>query len=147
MRRAIEAIGETEQGVVVLHHAILAWMGWHTWSDIIGLHDRSFDSFDYYLDQELRTEVADADHAITMELPDFDIHDETYVMADADPAAGNRALLTTHHSLSMQTLGWARQHNRSRVFCYQAGHDKQAYENSHFRAVLRRGIQWCAGRI
>ena len=71
--------------------------------------------------------------------------DETYSMASADQ--DSHLLLTTDHPNSMRVLGWTRQFENSRVFCYQSGHDNLTYVNPSFRKTILRGIQWCAGRI
>jgi type 1 glutamine amidotransferase len=64
----------------------------------------------------------------------------------ADPEGdGNHILLTTDHSPSMHNIAWTRHYRNARVFCYQSGHDNRVYANPGFRAVLGRGIQWCAG--
>jgi type 1 glutamine amidotransferase len=46
----------------------------------------------------------------------------------------------------MKTIAWTRQYKNARVFCYQSGHDNQAYANPNFRKVVARGIHWLAGR-
>lgn len=45
----------------------------------------------------------------------------------------------------MRTTVWPRQSRKSRVFCYQAGHDNRAWAEVGFRTVLARGSQWRAG--
>ena len=71
--------------------------------------------------------------------------DETYSMASA--GQDSHILLTTDHPESMRVLGWTRQFRKSRVFCFQSGHDNLTYVDPNFRKILLRGIQWCAGRI
>jgi type 1 glutamine amidotransferase len=71
--------------------------------------------------------------------------DETYAMADA--GTGSEILLTMDHPRSMKTIAWTRPYRNSRVFCFQCGHDNQAWENPNFREVLARGIRWTAGRM
>ena len=56
-------------------------------------------------------------------------------------------LLSVENDKSMKHIAWTRQHEKSRVFCFQSGHDNDTWANPNFREVLRRGIQWCAGRI
>ena len=138
---AVESLGETGQGVVVLHHALLAFPEWLLWSDICGITDRTFG---FYPDQTIPVHVANPSHPITDSLTDWEMVDETYTMTDA--RSGSDILLTTNHARSMRTLGWSRQYNNARVFCYQSGHDNHAYADHRFRSVLHRGIQWVAGR-
>jgi hypothetical protein len=141
-REALEQLGETRQGIFVLHHAILAFPKWPLWSEIVGIADRSF-QFD--VGQELFVEIADPGHPITRDLQSWRMVDETYLMANADE--GSHVLLTTNHPRSMRTLAWTRQHKHARVFCCQSGHDARAYANESFRTVVSRAVQWLAGRL
>jgi type 1 glutamine amidotransferase len=108
------------------------------------MEDRRLSS--YHHDEKVRVQVA-ADHPITRGLREWEMTDETYVMRDAAPEAGNTILLTTPHHPSTRTLAWARQYRQARVFCLQSGHDAQCWENAGFRTVLQRGVQWCTGRL
>ncbi len=75
----INGLGSASQGIVVLHHAILAWPGSPEWESLTGIEGRSFG---YHMGQEVRIEVANSEHPITQGLSDFDLQDETYTMAD-----------------------------------------------------------------
>ena len=141
-RTALEELGETAQGIVVLHHALLAYPEWPVWAELVGLPDRSFG---YHIGETVRTEIALPEHPITQGLAPWTMVDETYAMADADEASP--VLLTYDHPKSMRTIAWTRQYRRSRVFCYEAGHDNATWPDPNFREVLRRGILWAAGRL
>ena len=41
-REVLERLGEGGQGIVVLHHALLAWPAWPLWSEVCGIADRRF---------------------------------------------------------------------------------------------------------
>lgn len=139
---ALQALGaEAGQGILILHHAILAYEKWPLWQEIVGIGDTSFG---YHVGQHIRVCVADGDHPITAGLSDWEMTDETYTMND--PGADSRALLTVEHDKSMRTIAWTRMHRNSRVFCFQSGHDDLTWADHNFREVLRRGICWCAGR-
>ncbi len=138
----LERLGETQQGILILHHAILAYPEWPLWGELIGMRDRSFD---YYVDQSLHIEITNAHHPITSGMSAWDMTDETYAMAD--PVDVDDVLLSVDHPQSMRTIAWTRQHRESRVFCFQSGHDNQTWENPAFQKILRRGIHWTAGRI
>lgn len=142
-KEALERIGETAQGILLLHHGIVAYPEWQLWSDLSGIGERG--GISGHLEQSLRIEIASPQHPITSGLTAWDMVDESYVMADA--GEGNEVLLTTQHPNSMRTIGWTRQYKKARVFCYQSGHDGQAFSNPQFRAVLARGVQWLAGRL
>jgi hypothetical protein len=141
-KAALEHLGETGQGILVLHHAILAYPKWPLWSDLVGIGDRSFG---YHFSQSVRVETADGAHPITRGVASWEMVDETYTMADA--GADSEVLLTTGHPNSMRTLAWARTHKNARVFCFQSGHDNETWLDRGFREVLRRGIHWAARRI
>jgi uncharacterized protein len=138
---ALQRLGATGQGIVVLHHAILAYPRWPVWSDISGLNDRSFE-FDH--DQTLDVHVADSQHPITAGLHDWRMVDETYLMAS--PGADSQTLLTVDHPRSMKTIAWTRTYRNTRVFCFQSGHDNLTWPDANFQQVLRKGILWAAGR-
>jgi hypothetical protein len=141
-RTALEELGRTEQGIFVLHHALLAYPGWPPWSEIVGVEKRGFG---YHFDQRVRIEIADTDHPITKGLTPWEMTDETYTMADA--GEGSRILLTTDHPKSMHTIAWTRGYGDSRVFCLESGHDGRTWGDPNFREVVSRGIQWAARRI
>ena len=139
---ALTSIGDTPQGYLVLHHALLAYPRWPFWSALTGIENRSFG---YHINQQIRVEVANTDHPITAGMTAWDMIDETYTMADCSPE--NTVLLTVDHPLSMRTIAWTRQHRQSRILCWQSGHDGQTFNNPHFRAFLQRGLLWLANRI
>ena len=138
-RAAVEHLGQTEQGLVIFHHAILAYPEWSVWADIVGIGDRSFG---YHIGQSLRVEVANAEHPITAGLKDWDMIDETYTMTDA--GEDSDVLLMADHPKSMKTIAWTRQHGKSRVFVLQLGHDNEAWVDPNLLEVLGRGIRWAA---
>lgn len=138
----LESLGQCEQGILVLHHAILAFPKWQVWSDIVGIDDRRFG---YHIGQNIHVDIANTDHPITVGLLPWDMIDETYTMADA--GAGSDMLLSVENDKSMKHIAWTRQYEKSRVFCFQSGHDNDTWSDSNFHEVLRLGIQWCAGRI
>lgn len=137
-----ERLGSTDQGIVLLHHAILNYPNWEFWSDVSGVSDRGFK---YFWEQTVRYDVADANHPITRGLRDFAMIDETYTMAE--PGADNQILLTADHPKSMKAIAWTRSYKNSRVFCYQSGHDDLAYKDVNFREILLRGMLWSARRL
>lgn len=145
-RSAIERLFERGQGVVVLHHSILAFSTWEFWDDVVGMiHRRTGDKFRYTIGLDLTVGVADESHPITTGLEAFEIRDEGYRMDDE--VVNGQVLLTVDHPDSMPVVGWVRKVGRSRVFCDQLGHDAEAWENPSFREFLRKGILWTAGRL
>jgi hypothetical protein len=143
IRRAMEELGTMTQGIFLLHHAILTYRGWPFWSEIVGIEDRELES--YHHGEQLHIEIADGDHPITQGMQPWDMIDETYVMND--PGGDSRVLLTVDHPNSMKAIGWVHTFRNSRVFCFESGHDNETYVDPSFREVVRRGIQWCAGKL
>lgn len=138
----LERLGETKQGILLLHHSILAFPKWDFWAELCGIKDRKFG---YHAEQNIKIEIANTEHPITRGLSSWEMVDETYTMNNA--AEECEVLLVTDHPKSMKTLAWTRQHNNARVFCFQSGHDNRAYANQNFRKVVSQGIKWLAGRI
>jgi len=138
--KTILGLTERGQGLVILHHAILAFPEWDEYSDMCGIDERA--EFGYFPKQTLQVQVTDPTHPITEGIADWEMGDETYTMKSA--GEDSTILLTVDHPNSMEVLGWAREYGNSRIFCLQSGHDNVTYSNPNFREVLRRGIQWCA---
>jgi len=139
MKEVLEHLGDAQQGIFLLHHAILAFPKWELWADICGIHDRKFS---YYVNQTVKTQIVNPDHPITMGMKSWEMIDETYLMNDA--GSDSEVLLTTDNPRSMKTLAWTRQYKKARVFCYQAGHDNQTYADPNFRCIVSQGIKWLA---
>ena len=139
-KAAIERLIEQGQGIVILHHALLAWEKWDLWNQLIGFNNRDFR---YQEGLHLEIEVGDERHAITQGISDFAIVDEGYVLHGNYDGEGT-VLMTTDHEDAMDQVAWARQHGKCRVFCLALGHDNVAWSNPGFREILRRGIVWSA---
>ena len=139
--QALEQI-RADQGVVVLHHSILAFPFspfWRRWTDLPNL-THSVDP-----PEPITTEIADPDHPVTAGFADWRMTDEIYRMGG--PTVDSHVLLCTSHAHSMRTLAWARETGGQRVVCYQGGHDHQAWTHPAYGAFLTRAIAWCARRI
>ncbi len=143
IRETLEGLGDGDQGIFLLHHALKAFADWPLWRELSGMRTRG-EMGSYALDQTVHIDVADTEHPVTATLEPWDIVDETYDIDDADE--DSHILLTTDHPRSMKTIAWTRTFGKARVFCYQSGDDNQAYSNPGFRTVVGRGIQWLARR-
>lgn len=141
-KSAMEHLAETGQGIVVLHHGLLAYPNWPLWAEVVGIKNRSFQ---YSPGETINVSPTDVAHPIIAGLSQWTIVDETYDMAAA--GEGSEILLTTDHPKSLETIGWTRSYGQSRVFCCALGHDHLAWENPNFRTVLERGIQWSVGKL
>lgn len=137
-----EKLGSAKQGIILLHHAICCYPGWDLWTELSGVKNRAFR---YHWDQTVLFEPEAKKHPILEGVSSFTMVDETYTMEE--PGYGeNDILLTTEHDPSMHAIAWTRSYKNARVFCYESGHDKQAYTDDTFCKILQNGIEWCAGR-
>ena len=143
IKEMLEGLGDGDQGIFLLHQALMAFPDWSLWRELIGMRQRGGNHSSAF-DQTVRIYVADTKHPITATLEPWDIVDETYNIDDADE--DSHILLTTDHPQSMKTIAWTRTFGKARVFCYQNGHDNQAYSNPGFRTVVGQSIQWLARR-
>jgi type 1 glutamine amidotransferase len=142
VQSVIEALGTTRQGIILLHHSLLAFPEWQAWDDIVGIQKRKLTRYDHHTTYDAH--IADTQHPITRGFTDWTSTDETYLMPDA--AGDNHVLLTTQHPHSMKTLAWVRQHKLSRVFCLQMGDSESAWQHPAFRQLLTQAIVWCSER-
>ena len=143
--KAIQQLGLKNQGLVILHHGLVAYPQWDLWSQIVGKTARK--TFGYKFDQSINVAIAQPNHPIVSGLRDWSMVDETYQLSDADAEdalPGNEILLTVDHPESMRTVAWVRQFRDSRVFCLQLGHDSQSWANKQFQEILHRGILWAS---
>ena len=137
---AILSLADNGQGIVILHHAILAFPQWSDFADMCGIHERGFG---FFIGEKIHVDVADGSHPITAGISGWDMTDETYTMKSA--GEDSHILLTVDHPNSMEVIAWVRKYRDSRVFCFQSGHDNDTYTVPEFREVLTRGIRWAAG--
>ncbi len=129
MKETLESLGDGDQGILLLHHGLVAFPGWPLWRELSGMRKRG--KVPYAFDQTVHIDVSDTEHPITATLEPWDIVDETYNIDDADE--DSHIPLTTDHPQSMKTIAWTRTVGKARVFCYQSGHDNQGFTNPNFR--------------
>lgn len=141
-KTAFEHLGETNQGIIMLHHALFAYPDWSVWDEMVGMQNRLVTGYQH--DEHIPVDVAFPGHPVVQGITPWTILDETYELHD--PGPDSQVLLTTTHPHCMRSIAWTRRYRSARVFCYQSGHDHQAFEDASFRTVLRRGILWTAGR-
>jgi uncharacterized protein len=146
-KAALERLTETGQGIVILHHAILAWELWPHWDDVVGHGTRNFS---YKEGIEMNIEVAGAEHPITTDLEPFMLIDEGYILKDANRVESelnddSELLLSVDHPEAMSEVAWTRTVGESRVFCIAIGHDDRCWTNTSFQQVMKNAIDWTAG--
>jgi|SaaInl4_150m_RNA_FD_contig_41_124829_length_934_multi_1_in_0_out_0_2 uncharacterized protein len=140
-KESLEALGETEQGIVIWHHSLVAFRKWPLWREISGLE---YMTLEVAFDQTMSISVVNTDHPITDGVTDFEIVDETYDIAN--PVGDMDVLLETDHPKNASKVGWTRTHRNARVFCLQLGHDSQAWANPSLSKLMGNGIRWAARR-
>ncbi len=153
-REALQSLGESKQGIIVLHHALDAFPKWDFWSDLVGFDRMAWaaaNDVQLHFDETIPVTLADPEHAITRGLDDFTIEGETWEapgVEDLGPYDDCHVLLTTGHPKQMpRQLAWTREYREARVLYLQPGHDLRSFEDINFRTILQRGIQWAAGRL
>ncbi|HOP78436.1 MAG: ThuA domain-containing protein [Thermogutta sp.] len=141
-------------GVVSLHHNMGAHRNWDEFRKIIGgkfiLEDCVIDGQEYKKSgwahgQDYKVIIADPNHPITRGLKDFIIHDETY--KDYYTAPNVHVILKTDCPTNDPEIGWVTKYGESRVFYLMLGHDSLAWKNPNYPVILKRGIEWAAGRL
>lgn len=128
-------------GLVVLHHACLAYEGWPEFTRIIG----TTCAVGAKVGIRYKVHLVDPQHPITKGLRDYEITDETFSGLRIDPQ--NHVLLATAEPSSSKAIGWTRAYRKARVCYLQHGHDQTAYANPAFRTLVHRAIAWTAGRL
>lgn len=157
-KEALEELGNVEQGIVILHHAITAFPQWEFWSELMGNShkDRAWDVQELMANIEewlsfgetLHIEIADPEHPIVRGLSSWDMYGETWRPIGGFPGPECHTLLTIDHpKMQMKAMAWTYQFKKARVFCFQPGHNNDSWADDNFRTVLSRGIQWAAGRL
>jgi type 1 glutamine amidotransferase len=154
VREALMELGDTKQGIIVLHHALDAFPKWDFWSDLVGFDRSTWASASegkLHFEESIPITVVDPEHPITRGMDNFTIEGETWEtpgIDDVGPYDDCNVLLTTDHpKQTPKQLAWTRTHNEARVMYLQPGHDLRSFEDRSFRTILQRGIQWTAGRL
>lgn len=141
-------------GVVSLHHNMGAHRDWDEFRKIIGgkfileecvIDGQKYKPSGWAHGQDYKVIIADPDHPITRGLKDFMIHDETY--KDYYTAPDVHVILKTDCPNNDPEIGWVKTYGNSRVFYLMLGHDSKAWGNPNYPLILRRGIEWAAGRL
>ena len=151
--QSLKEIGKSDQGIVILHHAIAAFGQWEFWSDLVGIPHtkRAFaleDLRDLSFCEKLRIKITDPEHPIVKDITDWEVYGETWGPLKLFPGPACHILMTTDHpKMAMKAMAWTHHYKDARVFCLQPGHNNDSFADPTFRTVLSRGIQWAAGRL
>jgi hypothetical protein len=147
---AVEAVGQAEQGVVMLHHAIRSYMAWPKWSALLGIphEQREGSEFTVEFGQTMRVSVTDPGHPVGRGIEPWDVVNEAWPTMAWTPKADATVIMTTDNEVTRtKTMAWCHHLDNARVFCLTPGHDNEAYSQPGYRTTLHRGIRWAAGRL
>jgi type 1 glutamine amidotransferase len=133
-------------GVIVLHHAYLAYPMWLEYERIAGgkyvyLNEQmtnGITSSTYKGGVDIPVTVVAKDHPVTAGLHDFTVHDELYY--NMHMIGNSIPLLKTGD----EWLAWYRTEKNSRVVGTILGHG--CYDDANFRKLIAQSIRWVARR-
>ena len=89
--------------------------------------------------------IEDRKHPVTAPLKDFEISDETY-QNQYHPKFKLHSLGRIDRGNEQQSMVWAQEYGKGRVFNTTLGHGKEAFDNPQFQRLVVRGLYWAAGR-
>lgn len=146
----LRAFVESGRGLVVLHHALVDYLGWRWWTDeVVGgkyllKPEGDLPASSYQHDVELEVEPV-TKHPVLSGIPRMHIWDETYRNMWISPR--NTVLLRTDHPTSDGPVAWISPYEKSRVVVIQLGHDQKAHLHPGWQRLVRNAILWAAGRL
>ncbi len=89
--------------------------------------------------------IDDKKHPVTATSTDFEITDETY--RDAyHPKFELHSLGHIDRDKEQQSMIWAQEFGKGRIFNTTLGHGKPAFDNPALQKLIVRGLYWTAGR-
>ena len=89
--------------------------------------------------------IDDKKHPVTAPIDDFEIQDETY-RNNYHPDFKLHSLGRIDRDKEQQSMIWAQDYGKGRVFNTTLGHGKAAFANPQFQRLVVRGLYWAAGR-
>lgn len=90
--------------------------------------------------------IADSNHPITKELPNFETVDELYTCLSGDTPIHVLAEAVSRVDGRVYPMAFTLNVGKGRVFHCVLGHDVQALRNSHVQELYRRACMWSAAR-
>ena len=145
------ALLEKGVGLVVLHHAMVAYQEWPEYQEIAGCKyfqkeeeyaGKTWPKSTFQHDVQQKITVVDPTHPITQGLEDFEILDETY--GGMWFAEDNHLLLRTDAASSNGPIAYTRSYAGARICTIELGHDAKAYANPSFQRLLTQAMRWTA---
>lgn len=148
-RAHLEQFARSGKGIVSIHHAIVSYQNWEWWwREVIGgryvLEGPEDRKSTYLHDVELQIRSVTR-HPITRDLGPFRLVDETYRNLWISPDV--QILMETDHPTADGPVVWISPWREARVVYIQPGHDRRAHRHPGYRELVRRAVQWAAGRL
>ncbi len=149
-KKNLRDFGESDKGIVVLHHGILNYQKWPWWYEEgvggryrLSLEGNIPNSSVKMGEEHLITPMGE--HPITAGIGPFHVTDETCKGLFISPNI--KPLLTTDNSTSDPTVGGIGPCKTSRVVFIQSGHDHSPFRHPSYRALVHNSILWSAGKL
>ena len=89
--------------------------------------------------------IDDKKHPVMKTMEDFEISDETY-RDKYHPDFKLHSLGHMDRGKEQQSMIWAQNYGKGRIFNTTLGHDKKAFNNPAFQRLVVRGLYWADGR-
>jgi type 1 glutamine amidotransferase len=93
---------------------------------------------------DIHVAYPDPEHPLVRGIPPFTVRDELYIM-DWDPGRVELLAATRSYGDQETPIAWVRREGQGRVFYISLGHNLSTYAVPEFRALVGRGLRWCAG--
>lgn len=141
---------ESGRGLVVLHHALVDYLGWSWWTDeVVGgkyllKPEGERPASSYQHDVELDVEPV-AKHPVLAGVTRMHIWDEVYKNMWISP--NNTILLKTEHPASDGPVAWISPYEKARVVVIQLGHDEKAHLHPGLQQLVKNAILWAGRRL
>ncbi|OPZ85148.1 MAG: putative oxidoreductase YvaA [bacterium ADurb.Bin429] len=93
---------------------------------------------------EFAVNIVEANHYLTVRMPNFTLYDEMYHLQNFD-AANVTLLATTMWQGQAMPMAYTREYGKGRVAYVALGHTQQAWAHPEFQKLVIRGIAYGAG--
>lgn len=137
---------EKGTGMVFLHHSLVSYQDWPSFTEIRGGKYRHPSNYpdperasDYRHDITLHV-TTNPNHPVTAGIGSFDIFDEGYMNIEVLPSV--EVLLTTNHAYCHEVIGWAHLVQNARVVYLLPGHAAPGLEHKSYRQIIENAIKW-----
>ena len=138
---------EQESGLVAFVHNGGAYIGVHGATTIRGEHPQydvliggAFDG--HGPAEEFSVYIVDAGHCIALDVQDFRLFDELYMLRGFD-AGQSHVLAEAEKDGKRHPVAYTKTSGQGRVYYLALGHDERALEHRMFLRLFVQGAKWC----